>query len=271
LHWTDLSHLGKSIDNGEARREHWGKSIDNGEAWSSESIAAALAEYSNHKIRGKWVEVKSAVSPHLLASNHSSSSPLLEAPKSPDATAIEPPDALPISLTPRTQVPLHSGKKPLAQDSLEQDAPPILLTPRTLPRRKKPLAQDSHEKDFCQPWKVPVSLPTKTVSAADPPVAHSTLSWAEDLPTPPACDLMAIPWPGNVVGDDADGFANCYCQPDLLSTPGGLSDAWTHDGSSALFPTSKALQQSLAELFKQEALRFKEVQLPPTAAGRHGH
>jgi hypothetical protein len=26
LHWTDLSHLGKSIDNGEARREHWGRS-----------------------------------------------------------------------------------------------------------------------------------------------------------------------------------------------------------------------------------------------------
>jgi len=210
----------------------------------SKSVAAALAEYSNHTIRGKWIEVKSAVSPHLLAVNESSSA-LLESPKCSAASAIELPDAPPILLTPRTRLPLQQ-------------------------RRKTPMAQDSPEEDLCQPWKVPVSLSTKAVSAADPPLVHSTVRRAKDSLTTPACDPVASPWPGNALGDDAVSFAKCYSKPAVLPTPGGLSDAWTGDGSAGLFATSEALQQSLAELFKQESLRFKEVHVTPTAAERHG-
>jgi len=222
----------------------------------SESVAAALAEYSNHKIRGKWIEVKSAVSPHLLALNDSSSSSpspspslaLLESPYSLAASTMEPLDAPPLTLhTPRTHVKFQH-------------------------RKKEHMAQDLPEDGFGQPWKVPVSFPTKTVSAADPLWVHRTVRRAKDSATASACDLVTVPWPGNVVGDDAVGFANSYSKPAVLvlQTPGGLSDAWKVDGSAGIFATSKALQQSLAELFKQESLRWKGVQVTPTAAGSHG-
>eukprot|EP00419_Tripos_fusus_P023587 CAMPEP_0172721956 /NCGR_PEP_ID=MMETSP1074-20121228/80270_1 /TAXON_ID=2916 /ORGANISM="Ceratium fusus, Strain PA161109" /LENGTH=395 /DNA_ID=CAMNT_0013547829 /DNA_START=22 /DNA_END=1209 /DNA_ORIENTATION=- len=213
----------------------------------SESVAAALAKYSNHKIRGKWIEVKSAVSPHLLALNElSSSSTLLESPKCSDASAVEPLDAPPQTLlTPRTRMPLQYCKK-------EQTA------------------QDSPEEDFCQPWKVPVSLPSKMVSASDPPLKHGTVRRAEDLPTAPACDSVAVPWLSNALGDHPTRFPNCYSEPAFLRMPASLSDACKVEGSSGLFATSEALQQSLAELFKQESRRLKDVQVTPMEAKHHG-
>uniref|UniRef100_A0A7S1Q2X6 RRM domain-containing protein n=1 Tax=Alexandrium catenella TaxID=2925 RepID=A0A7S1Q2X6_ALECA len=38
------------------------------------SVASALEHYDHHRIRGKWIEVKSAVSPHKLATSESSPS-----------------------------------------------------------------------------------------------------------------------------------------------------------------------------------------------------
>merc|ERR1719188_854632 len=37
----------------------------------SQAVASALADYENHRIRGKWIEVKSAAPPHKLVGKDS--------------------------------------------------------------------------------------------------------------------------------------------------------------------------------------------------------
>jgi len=188
-----------------------------------ESLAAALAEYSNHKIRGKWIEVKRALPPHILACNDSSSPcSSSESEKPSVASAIEPLDATPLSvLTPRTQAPPQHQKQ-------EQ------------------MVQHSPKGDFCQPWKVQVS--------SGPPPMHGTVARAKDSSTAPDCEHSGLPCYSNALENDAPGCANCFSELALLPTLGGLSDSRNFDGGSGLFETSEALQQSLAQLFKQESL-----------------
>jgi len=194
----------------------------------SDSMAAALAEYSNHKIRGKWIEVKNAVSPHRLALKESCPT-LPESPRSLATSATELLDAPPTLLTPRAQVTLQHWKK-------EQ------------------MVQDSLADDFRESWKVPLSFPTKMAAVADP--QSCAVRRAKDSPTASACELAAVPWLGSVHGD-----SSCRSAPSLQPMPGASGDEWKVGCGAGFLATSEALQQSLAELFKQESLRLKEVQV----------
>jgi len=194
----------------------------------SDSMAAALAEYSNHKIRGKWIEVKNAVSPHRLAMKDSSTVP--ESPSSSAASATELPDAPPLTLvTPR----VHGAVQHWKKDQIVQDAAPD---------------------DFRESWKVPLSYPTKLAAVADPQMCGVRL--AKDSPNASARDLSAVPWLGGVQGD-----ASCRSAPGLLPMPGAYGDPWKVGCGAGFLATSEALQQSLAELLKQESLRLREVQV----------
>jgi len=224
-----------------AAKEGWG-SLHDGASGSaspgqdgSDSMAAALAECGNHKIHGKWSEVKNTVSPHHLALNDSSSMTLSESPRSLAASTTELLDAPQLTLlTPRTQVTLQHWKK-------EQ------------------MVQDSLADDFGESWKVPPSFPTKIAAVAD--AQSCAVRRPKDSPTVSVGDLAADPWFGCVHRNDAVRFASCCSVPSLLPMSGASGEAWKVGCGAGFLATSEALQQSLAELFKQESLRLKEVQV----------
>jgi len=291
------------------------------------AVAAALEQYNNHRIRGKWIEVKSAASPHKLAAKEGrgrvhdgasasgstaagtcdesqaadseaesagvNSGPVVIArpvasphgrrlvPSKPQQLASQPPlvepckVSLPLSATATRQQPAFSmmGTPPgLSVPSRATDPMPELSCEMKLsigqapwphPRPALPLWPAS-----CMPVMSAYQhmLGSEPLSAQPADPRSCAVRRARDSPTASACDLAAVPWLGSMHGDGGVRFASCCSAPSLL--PGASGDAWKAGCETGFLATSEALQQSLAELFKQESLRLKE--LPVTKKFLHG-
>lgn len=178
------------------------------------AVAAALDQYDNHRLHGKWIEVKSAASPHKLAAKENDRS----------------------SPTPSEDAALRSND----QGTRRQRTPPGPVT------HQRPLASPPHRSNR-QSKQVPgepckVTLPGMSASLAGmgtppglppllneallpmvPPVGHLPLSGVLGMP-----GLMA-PFPGM----------------QAVGGPGEMGD---------LFPESNALVQSLELLLRQQSL-----------------
>lgn len=280
------------------------------------AVAAALEQYNNHRIRGKWIEVKSAASPHKLAAkegrggSHDGASasastaagtcdesqaadsetesatpgPVIDArpvasphgrrlvPNKPGPTPhVEPCKvSLPLTTTVTRQQPAFAlmGTPPgLAVPSRATDTLPDFEPELNLLTRQAPWLQ---ARPGVTPWPascMPVmstcrhmlSSEPVSVQPADP--QSCAVRRARDSPMASVCDMAAIPWLGSVHGDDAGRFASCCSAPSLLPMQGASGDAWKVGCGAGFLATSEALQQSLAELLKQESLRSKEVQV----------
>jgi len=269
------------------------------------AVAAALEQYSNHRIRGKWIEVKSAASPHKLAakeeqgvSQDGASASASTAAGTCDESQAADSESESAGVNSRPivdgrQVASPHGRR-LVPNKLHQlpgsrhVEPCKVSLPRTTtaPRQESAwatmgtppgLSVSSQTTDLVPDFQSEISLLTREILWPHarpglmpwPASCTPVMSMHRDMLSsePVSGQPTAQPWcPGldpsfGSVQGDAVRFANCCSAPSLLPIPGASGDSWKVGCGAGFLATSEALQQSLAELVKQESLRLKEVQV----------
>ncbi|CAJ1415776.1 unnamed protein product, partial [Effrenium voratum] len=86
------------------------------------SAAFALEQYEHHRIRGKWIEVKSAAPPHKLAKDAASSPSASEGPY-PMSSPAASPTASPLAGSPQVMSLAQALKVPMSAGPQAQDRP----------------------------------------------------------------------------------------------------------------------------------------------------
>jgi len=234
------------------------------------AVTAALEQYDNHRLRGKWIEVKSAASPHKLAAKEGGRSPQ-------EALAAEAPAPAPAA----KDRPQPWAACASAEDARRRPVPCGPMTdarPVASPHRHHGGQQKSHQA-LLEPRKVALPTTTATMSAAlaamgtppglTPPVSD-TESPAEAAYPEPAIPTYQASWPSAAAPGGQLSLASA------LGVPGAPTPAphhfTSHEGQAALqpwggaqaacgglFATSYSLVQSLEQLLKQQSLAAEKV------------
>jgi len=249
------------------------------------AVAAALEQYNNHRIRGKWIEVKSAASPHKLAAkegrvgSHDGASASA-------STAAGTCDESQAADSESESAGLNSG--PVV------DARPVASPHgrRLVPNKPHQLSGQAQHIEPCK-----VSLPLSTTATrqqsafalmgtppglAVPPRATDSL-----LDLEPEMNLLArqaawpharpglTPWPASCMPVMSmyrhmlsseplsaqpsaqmwcPNYDSIYAQPSANPEPNEWGSPFVQD-SGSLFATRHSLQKSLEQLLKQQSMR----------------
>mmetsp|Transcript_72517 Transcript_72517/g.143801 ORF Transcript_72517/g.143801 Transcript_72517/m.143801 type:complete len:452 (+) Transcript_72517:55-1410(+) len=249
------------------------------------AVAAALEQYNNHRIRGKWIEVKSAASPHKLAAKEGPSDSH-EGASASASTAAGTCDELQVADSESESASLNNG-------------PVVNARPVASPHGRRSVPSKAHQlpgqMSYVGPCKV--SLPRATAATKQQSV-FATMGTPPGLGVPSrATDLLPdfhaefsllprqAPWPHArtglmpwsascmpVISTSRDmlssepvsaqpaaqqwwsSFDSAHAQPTVNSDPSDWGSPFLQD-SSSLFATRHSLQKSLEQLLKQQCLR----------------
>jgi hypothetical protein len=221
------------------------------------AVAAALDQYQNHRIRGKWIEVKSAAPPHKLAAKGS-------------------PDASPSSCEAAEEAAILSAQRAaeLQHVAAHLPPPPNVVAPPGLAPSLGRAAAVSGAADTCaavepEPHKVALlGTPPGAIPGAPPPGLFAPPSdpFGRDLPYQAPGPLAAsghLPWrPGNsAAATEQFGIKS------LLTTSGCMQpikvaavarvdpsiDAADRGSCDGYFDASRDLQRSLEQLLRLQS------------------
>jgi len=216
------------------------------------AVAAALDQYDNHRLRGKWIEVKSAASPHKLAAKESAR------PQEAGPAA----EAIPAGLVAKDWM-APSGTCPTAADGRRQVAMGPMTDERPVASPTRRRGQQKTRQAPGEPRKV--ALPSVAAMGTPPgltPPRSGTESPPEAAHNEPAIPMFQAPWPpaaaaGQLSLANALGVPGAAIAPGLMPHCEASIGQWSGAGAAAcggLFATSYSLVKSLEQLLKQQSL-----------------
>jgi len=227
------------------------------------SAAFALEQYEHHRIRGKWIEVKSAAPPHKLAKDAASSPSASEGPypmSSPAASPSGSPSAGSSQASPHIMSLTQALKVPLASAGPQSQERPV-ASPQHRNRLLQTLSFGT-TKSSLEPQKV--MLPG---AVGSPPglgaTAAAALAAMRAMGSPPGLDIEEEP----EVAEDEEECAGSWdslaenCLP--LTTPVESSPEGEKLGErSTVFSNSGEFTRTLEQLLR---LRAENVETSPSS------
>jgi len=250
------------------------------------AVTAALGQYNNHRIRGKWIEVKSAASPHKLAAkdgraglHDAGSASVSTAPGTCDESQAADSESESAGVKSRPFADVRSVASPHGRrwvpskpqqpsDQLPRVKPCNVSFPLTTNVAKQPST-------FAAVGTPPgLALPSRTKGSL--PEFQAELSLLPCQATGPRTRPGLLPWPAScmpvmsmhrqVLGSEpvsaqpaaqqwCQSFDSTHAQPVITSNPSEWSNATFLQDSSSLSATRQSLQKSLEQLLKQQSLR----------------
>lgn len=227
------------------------------------SVTSALEHYDHHRIRGKWIEVKSAVSPHKLATSDASPSQETDSPST-STTASEAP-----SPAQQPQEPAPEAPPPALLTASKGHffpAPPGLVEPRkvALPTRTGTMAAALAAVN--SPEALAAARRTKytpSATACEPAVIMPGANACE-----PALLPHSVPQPAPVSGLPPAAWSMFGTPQEAPAKIGGLAGpqgslasslgrvSLFDDSQPGAFATSASLQRSLEQLLRQQSRRL---------------
>lgn len=211
------------------------------------AVTTALEQYRSHRIRGKWIEVKSAAPPHKLTPEVTGDATPSTIAPSPSPTAS--PVAWPVDVAAPPGLPTHA--QPRTEDTAAEQAselpqPAKLSVP---PGLAAPLSFDHFAPSYHAPWAAAAVPPAAALFQARPPMGMQPLPSL--LATSRTSDAK--------MGVNASKFDPMKVQ---LGSSFQLGTQAAKDSDGAVFDASVDLQRSLHELLKFHA----EQSVPKAAA-----
>lgn len=235
------------------------------------AVAAALQSYDHHRIRGKWIEVKSAVSPHKLAASEGGSS------QDSSAASVAASEEAPHTASPQQSpqlkpaapaVPVAPGPVALAAPAGAAPSEPkkvVLPTSTTTmaaalavmnspqgvaaARRTKPSPAAA-----CEPSVLPRRVPHPAATSGLPRSVQVPLAHA-------AVPIFKTPEDGPMKVGGLSGIEAAYTS---FLCEGGLVAGSGYSSKHGAFAMSESLQRSLEQLLRQQSLRMVAEKAPQT-------
>jgi len=256
------------------------------------AVAAALEQYDNHRIRGKWIEVKSAASPHKLAAKEGCQAGPATAAAAPTAPEVAGPaatkergqaargpmtDARPVASP-------HRRREPQQQHQQLQPQPQPQMQPQQQQQQQRHPASGRLAPD--EPCKVALPVTTTATMAAalaamGSPPGLAAPTQATEQPAREAALSLSPPtaWPATAMAHGPllpgrlslasalgplpafKGLGEAPLAPQRAEAAAGTAncglDAWGGlDAQSGLLATRDSLQRGLEQLLRQQSVRL---------------
>jgi hypothetical protein len=200
----------------------------------AEAVAASLEKYDNHRIRGKWIEVKNAAPPHKLASMSQEEQSALSKP-SPSVSASE---------TESEEI-SFSGALPRSSASSQSTS---------VEREPKPQTRGASALGSPRKVAVPGLVDSPCRKSDAPSTIEVTPWWPAQAwnPTPP----LGYGGPLDGFGGPTFGYPTHHSRNGI---PAGLSFGGSHDARFACPPSLSAAEglQLNLEIFLRQAMQTK--------------
>jgi RNA recognition motif-containing protein len=240
------------------------------------AVTSSLEQYQNHRLRGKWIEVKSAAPPHKLAKDGEASSSEAGSGSIPDCTQGPQVDSRPVASPQHRRQQSNSSSRSVPPESQKAATMTAAFAAMGAPPGLD-MSDDSEEKALMgrwpqasaqPPWPVPGclslssalgALPTFKAPGCAPPV-HCSGIFSAGLP-PPGFNFGAT-HPGAVV------------TPPVAYVDGGdsnyVDDLWGDDSSSfgSGLSGTNDLTKSLEQLLRQQAQKRVEIETEAEERGK---